>query len=261
MAATTYLIQYLDWDTRLFGTKMGEVKLDSERAGFQFSEAGWRETIQSARNESYQFLFCQFNAGYQEITAILMKQGAVVGDILVTLALDLARISGAIINDGEPAASLLELTEASIGDLPAVIDIARNSFTYSRFFQDPRFDAAKARQFYPNWIRDSFGAVERIFILQAKTGQSLKPVLGFISLQFKEAEREIVIRLIAIDESQRGKGYAQSFIDWLIREAYRNGFTRIKVGTQAGNTPAIHLYQKNGFQTINTKNRLHIWLD
>jgi ribosomal protein S18 acetylase RimI-like enzyme len=260
MAATIYPIQYLDWDTRLFNTKMGEVKLDSEKDGFQFSEVIWRETIQSARNESYQFLFCQFNADYQEISAILIKQGAVVGDVLITLILDLSPISGEIMTAVETAASLLEFSEASIDDLPAIIDIAGNSFTYSRFFQDSRFDRAKARQFYPNWIRDSFGAVERIFILKAATGQYLKPVLGFISVQFKEAEREIVIRLIAIDESHRGKGYGQLLIDWLIREAYRIGFTRIKVGTQAGNTPALHLYEKNGFQTINTKYRLHIWL-
>ena len=146
-AATTYQIQYLDWDTKFFGAKMGEVMLDLENPGFRFSENIWKRTIDFARDESYQFLFCQLNAVYQDISAVLLKQGAALGDVLITLALNLTGNIENMRSKFKPAASSQQFCEASTDDLPAIIDIAVNSFIHSRFFQDPRFDITKARQF------------------------------------------------------------------------------------------------------------------
>ena len=50
-------------------------------------------------------------------------------------------------------------------------------------------------------------------------------------------------------------------MDWLIRDAIKRGFARIRVGTQANNTAAIRLYEKNGFRPISTKYRFHIWFN
>lgn len=259
MTETSYGLRELTWDTTLFGIRMGKVILNSGNGGSDFDLDIWRNTMEKAQRESYHFLLCQSDTRYEEIATALINQGAVIGDTLVTLELDLKEIPEVAATTLESAPSKLQVIAANSGDLPVICDIAADSFSHSRIYQDTRFDQTKARQFYPKWLRDSFGTSELVYVLKKKT--TVEPVMGFISLQFHEAERRIVIRLIAVNELHRGSGYGQVMMDWLIRDAVKRGFHHIQVGTQAGNMAAIRLYEKNGFRPISTKYRFHIWLD
>jgi ribosomal protein S18 acetylase RimI-like enzyme len=259
MTEKSYELRELAWDTALFGMKMGKVFLDCGDDGNGFTPDVWGNTLENARRQSYRFLLCQLDARYQEIATALIKQGAVIGDTLVTMKLDLTDIPEVAAATLESSPAKLQITAADPGDLPAVCNIAAGSFIHSRIYQDFRFDQTKARQFYPKWLRDSFGISELVYVLKGKT--ATEPVLGFISLQFNEAERRVVIRLIAVDELHRGSGYGQVMMDWLIRDVIKRGFHHIQVGTQASNTAAIRLYEKNGFRPISTQYRFHIWLD
>lgn len=255
-----YGLRELDWDTELFGVKMGEIIINSVNDHGGFAEDIWRNTINAARRQSYLFLLYQVDTRYQETAELLIRQGATIGDTLVTLELNLNGSPEIAVTALESASSALQVAEAVPGDLAEICTIAANSFIYSRFFQDHRFDATKARRFYPKWLRDSFGTSERVFILKDKT-QTPEPVLGFISLQDHEAKRETVIRLLAVEAIYRGYGYGQVLMDWLIRDTIKRGFLRIQVGTQANNLAALHLYEKNGFQPTMAKYRFHLWLD
>jgi ribosomal protein S18 acetylase RimI-like enzyme len=258
MAATSYGLRELAWDTALFGMKMGEVIINSGHDAGGFALDIWQNTMEDARRQAYQFLLCQLDARYRDAAAALISQGAVTGDTLVTLELNFNEVPEVAATTLESVPAELQVTTAGSGDLPAICDIAAGSFIHSRIYQDTRFDRTKARQFYPQWIRDSFGTSEIMYALKDKTGAG--PVLGFISLQYQEGERRVVIRLIAVDEQHRNSGYGQAMMDWLIRDALKRGFVRIQVGTQANNTAAIRLYEKNGFRPISTKYRFHIWL-
>lgn len=259
MTGKSYELKELAWDTELFGIRMGKVLLDCGKDGNGFTPDKWRNTLENARRQSYRFLLCQLDAHRQDISATLVSHGATVGDTLITLVLDLKEIPEVAATALESPPAKLQVIAAESGDLPVICDIAAGSFTHSRIYQDTRFDQTKARQFYPKWLRDSFGITERVYILKDNNPEG--NVLGFISLQFNEAERRLVIRLIAVDERHRGSGYGQVMMDWLIRDAIKRGFHHIQVGTQAGNTAAIRLYEKNGFRPISTKYRFHIWLD
>lgn len=269
MAETSYTIRELPWDTELFGIKMGEVLLNLDNHENTFTPDKLRNTLELARQHSYTFLLCQLDAHCQEITASLVSQGAKIGDTLVTLELNLKELpegsvpaAATVVSEDTVGVSVLpkrQIIAACPGDLPVICHIAAESFSHSRIFQDTRFDPTKARHFYPKWIQDSFGTIERIYILKDITSNN--NISGFISLQYHEDVRRIVIRLIAVDQNQRGSGYGQAMMDWLIREAITKGFQRIQVGTQTSNAAALHLYEKNGFRPIGTKHRFHIWLD
>ena len=260
MTQTCYPIRELPWDTELFGFKMGEVLLHTGIESHAYNPQKWRNTMEMARRQSYKFLLCRVDARCQDITDSLIGQGAKIGDTLITLELNLSTTT---VMDAAATAELplagLQILAADSRDLPVICDIAAESFSYSRIYQDSRFDPTKARQFYPKWIRESYGNTERVYIVKEKSFN--ENILGFIALQFQEAEHRVVIRLIAIDKLHRGKGYGQVMMDWLIREAKAKGFHRIQVGTQNANTGALHLYEKNGFRPLSAKHRLHIWLD
>lgn len=250
MAESGYPLHQLDWDTQFFGAKMGEVQLNPAETGFSFSELLWRRTLSIARKEHYRFLLCQFDANYQEIAAILIKYGATVGDVLITLDLDLDLPLAT-----QPIAGHCTVTRAELNDLPAVLAIASNSFEYSRFFCDRNFCAERVRQFYPNWIKQSFQKSEEVFVLK----ESAK-VLGFISLQTNQSTAELIIRLIAVDQTLRGQGFGQVLIGWAKQYALEHKAGRMVVGTQVNNIPAVRLYEKNGFRLSSAKYRFHIWM-
>lgn len=261
MAKTSYELRELPWDSSLFGIKMGEVIIDCKNSRYEYKSDIWQNTIEIARQQSYRFLLCQLDARYKEIAVELVNQGAEIGDLLVTLELNLLEtkeVQGTA-SKKTPASSKIRVTTAHLNDLAAICRIASENFTYSRIYQDSRFGQAKAREFYSKWILDSFGTSESLYVLRDAPPKT--NVMGFISLQFHELMRRIVIRLIAVDMCHRGNGYGQALIDWLIREAVTQDFNRIQVGTQAGNIPAMNLYKNNGFQAINSRYRFHVWLD
>lgn len=70
---------------------------------------------------------------------------------------------------------------------------------------------------------------------------------GFVLTRNAPGEEELL--LIAVVPQHRGKGLAQTLIDRLFATARGRGATRIYLEMRKGN-PAIHLYEKVGFQPI-----------
>lgn len=250
MSQVFYPLQELDWDTKFFGAKMGEVYLSSGKGVSGISLEAMQQTLKLAREQDYKFLLCQFDTIHQEMAAILVGLGATVGDVLLTLDRDLSLF----LTQNEGAE--FQIRKAIQSDLPEIQAISGNSFKYSRFFQDSRFDGDKVRQFYHQWIADSFMTNEEFFVLTEE-----RQVQGYISIQPQIEESAMVIRLLAVRETKHGQGMGNTLVQWAIHHAAKQGLRRIQVGTQVNNYSAVRLYEKNGFRLKNAKYRLHIWLD
>jgi dTDP-4-amino-4,6-dideoxy-D-galactose acyltransferase len=250
LPTAAYELGELDWDTKFFGIKMGQVILPvlSENQGF--SEMAWRRTLETARAQNYQFLYCPFDVSHQGIANSIAAQGGEIGDILLTFSLESAKHKKRRLQ--------YRVTEAKQGDLAEILEIARIGFRNSRFFQDPHFDRVKAGQFYPSWLQESFLSAEKILVIKQE-GR----VLGFISLKpvSETGTETLIIRLIAVAESCQGKRIGQTLIDEAINEALTQKYRYLQVGTQITNYAAINLYEKNGFRVTNAKYRFHIWIN
>jgi Acetyltransferases len=226
---------------------MGQVLLPASLETAKFSDLVWQNTLESAYSQNYHFLFCPFDVSYQEISSVIASHGGTIGDILVTFSLDCSGL--------KKRKMKYQATQAEFEDLPGIIDIARKSFRDSRFFKDSHFDRVKAQQFYPSWLKESFYNSEKILVLKQE-----KQILGFISLKPDSPGETLMIRLIAVDDCQQGKGFGQILIDQAINVALDQNFRRLQAGTQLTNRTAINLYEKNGFRLIDAKYRYHIWL-
>jgi ribosomal protein S18 acetylase RimI-like enzyme len=244
-----YELHELDWDTKFFGMKMGEVLLPTLSGMINFSEQTWQRTLELAGYQNYQFLFCPFDVCHNEIAASISGLGATIGDILVTF-------STPCTSEVKKRKLKYLVTEASLDDLPGITRIAHKAFSNSRFLQDPHFDRVRAEQFYPSWLRESFSNSEKILVIKED-----QQVLGFISLKPESKTQTLIIRLIAVDDSRQGEGIGQTLIDQAMNIAVEQKFSRIQVGTQLTNYSAIKLYEKNSFRVMNAKYRYHIWLN
>ncbi len=248
MPVTEYELRELDWDTQFFGMKMGQVLLPSKPEPPNFSELAWLHTLDTAQHENFQFLYCPIDVAYPEVATIIASHGAMIGDVLVTFVRSCSK-------DVQKTNSHFKLMDATQEELTDILEIAAPSFRDSRFMKDPHFDRAKAEQFYPSWLRESFSNNEKILVVKEK-----QQVCGFISLKPDPSTKTLVIRLIAVKSSDQGKGIGQILVHQAINMAIDLKYHQVQVGTQLTNTAAINLYEKNGFRMISAKYRYHIWL-
>ena len=252
MGGNGYQIRDLNWDSRLFGQKMGEVVLAPElESETGFEEPTWLTTLDHASQSGYRFLLCQIDAKLHRICHSIFKSGATLGDILVTLKL---RLNEPIKSTN--IADKYAILTATAADLADILAMAEDSFEYSRFYQDPNFNRAKANLLYQSWIKESFKTKETYLVLWDNGIRK-----AFISTQALPEGKTLVIKLLAVVSQYRGQGLGQVLLNWLIKDAYHRGFENLQVGTQAGNTTAIRLYERNGFLVERVIYRLHIWLN
>jgi ribosomal protein S18 acetylase RimI-like enzyme len=127
------------------------------------------------------------------------------------------------------------------GDRLRVVDLARRAFSHSRFHQDPMISKDVANTIKADWVDGFFkGRRGQGMIIAEDKDQ----IFGF--LLFIENEDRIIIDLIAVEKSVRGKGLAREMIGFAIQHTPR-GIVRISAGTQSNNHPSIGLYEALGF--------------
>jgi ribosomal protein S18 acetylase RimI-like enzyme len=139
---------------------------------------------------------------------------------------------------------------AKADDRKDVEEIARKSFTLDRFHQDPRIDNSSADEIKKQWAGNFF--LGKRGDLLAVATRNNRPV-AFLLLLF--GQKENIIDLIAVDSEHRKNGLAEQMIEFVksIMESQKT----LLVGTQATNIPSIRLYEKMGFQKIDSQILLH----
>ena len=148
-----------------------------------------------------------------------------------------------ITNDG------YKIRLASKQDRGAVENIAKKSFMFDRFHNDPKISNSVANEIKRNWARNFFISQRGNAMIVASEDNI--PV-GFMLLL--NGEEKTTIDLIAVDENHRKNGLAMRMIDFTKKKL---GTNNLVVGTQVSNIPSIRMYESMGFKTINSQFVLH----
>ena len=78
-------------------------------------------------------------------------------------------------------------------------------------------------------------------------------VIAYVSLLFHGGTRYLRIYSIAVHPDFRGKKVGQLLIEQIAVIAQKQGLKRITLEVNVSNSPAIHLYEKNGFKCPSIK--------
>jgi ribosomal protein S18 acetylase RimI-like enzyme len=130
---------------------------------------------------------------------------------------------------------------ATMEDEEQVAELARTSFSFSRFHLDPHVCTEDANNLKAEWARNFF---------RGKRGDAMvvamekNVVVAFLQLFYFGSE--LVIDLIAVDASQRCKSIAKNIIMYAANQC--KPFQSMRVGTQIANIPSIRLYEALGFK-------------
>ena len=238
------LCTFLVWDTEFFGCRIARVNdhtLD-ERRGAQI--AAWCE---AHAIDCLYFLASSDDPATQHYAA---HQGYLLQDIRVVLDWTPSP------EDLYPQDTQIHIRQAEAADLSALLPIAHDAYTQSRFYSDPRFSREKCAQLYEIWLERSIRReiADAIFVAEHQS----QPAAFVTCKILPDGKGEI--GLVGVSEAARGRGYGQHLLATAQAYFRGQGVQRVEVATQGRNIGAQRLYQRCGFRTASVWLWYHQWL-
>lgn len=201
---------------------------------------GWKSEM---RLSQWQVSLPAYSFVYTKIPALAVHTAKILQELGFFLVDTQVSFEKTISAQNLSAPASVEVRLAQPNDEQGACSLAASAFRYSRFHLDPLIPRQLADRVKAEWVTNYF---------RGKRGDALvvalyeKKVVGFLQLLFNEINKEVVIDLIAVDESLRGKGIAAAMIYYA--EHSFSSYQQMVVGTQIANTPSVRLYEKLGFR-------------
>lgn len=240
--------QFLEWDTQFFGHRIGRVQAHRLEAHLLADIEEWRQR--------HQIECLYFLAEADDPQTIRLAQ--LQGFLLVEVRLIFERS----LKDWDPQTRLREAQEVLIRpakpeDIPALQEIAGNSYIDSRYYFDPHFSQEKWQAYYRTWVQKSCSGGAALALVAERDGEAL----GYITGQIDHQTGEGIYELTGVKESARRFGVGQelfrSGLDWYAQ----SGIKLIWLATQGRNVPTQRMVQRNGFITRACQLYYHKWFE
>jgi dTDP-4-amino-4,6-dideoxy-D-galactose acyltransferase len=232
----------LEWDSDFFGYKVASIlpgKLNREQLANCLAEM---------KKAGVTLAYWQSDLNNEELE-IATAQGGKNVDLKTIYGISLQDIK---LNDFPEYAFIQPYTRTDVDG--KLIDLAIQSGIYSRFNSDDKIGYDKFVSLYTKWITQSVTHQIAKEVLVSMEGDK---ITGMITLGEKNNSGNI--GLIAVDESQRGKGVGKALINESLRYFIKQGYNSATVVTQGFNRPACVLYEKNGFEVLSQNPFFHFW--
>lgn len=246
MQQKKYECKILDWDTNYFGIKCARVTLREE-----ISKNEWIN-IRNFIIENDFIVIDNINNNSTNNFFISNLLGAFLTDINFQFEKTLGNEINEIldINYKVVIKNNLEYNDE-------IVDISKNSYKYSRFFNDPFLNKNNSKNIYCHWVESSFLKENKFFLYILKNNE----ILGYILFNIDEKNKKAIIELISVKENYIGKNIGTKMIKELEKylKNYYKDIEILQVGTQSNNIKAINFYVKNGFKVKELRSVYHFW--
>lgn len=239
MSNINYECKFLEWDTDYFGVSSARVNLNgiieekSQEDIIAFCKAYDFVTISNIDNikENNRWIGNRTNAFLADMNIQFLK----------------------VLTDKPDYQCEKNYVAESLSRNVQIIDIAKKSFNYSRFFNDPKLPQDQANKIYLHWTDCAFGQDNKYFVLSEREGN----VAGYILFSFNGDSS--VIELIAVDEKYQGQRVGKSLVHTMESFVIDRGIKKIKVGTQVNNVSAVQFYSAMEFKYVSCGSMYHLW--
>ncbi len=239
MDSEKYKIRDLDWDTEYFGVTSGRVDLLGD-----ICEQDYEEIKNRIVSYDYVTIMNHNNSNINN-EYIAKIRNAVLRDVNVQLVKQCnrnIRDENVEIGNNIPANDLL-------------LQISKNSFVYSRFFNDSNLDIEKSKDMYYNRLKNSFNREDKYICIYKENGVEL----GFLLFSLDEQKSVATIELIAVDKEHSQKGIGRKMMtsfEWYVNN---REIEKLEVGTQLQNITAQNFYISCGYRVSHYNSIYHVW--
>ncbi|MCI0519992.1 MAG: GNAT family N-acetyltransferase [Chloroflexi bacterium] len=227
---------------------------DSEFFGFRIARAGqdrltppYLEELDSwCHAQGIRCLYFLAASDHPATPPLAQQAGFLPVDVRLTLERRLSRR----LRPPQPQRGVV-LRPATPDDLPALLAIAADAYTQSRFYFDPGFPRPACSRLYQTWIEKSFhGYADIVLVAEAHS----EPV-GYVTCSLAPQSASGTIDLTGVAPAARGQGIGETLVRHALAWLAENGARRVEVVTQGRNIAAQRLYQRAGFVAKD----LHLW--
>ena len=238
--------QFLEWDTEFFGHRIGRINRHILGEDLIESIFAWCET------DSIECLYFLANSDDPRTIRTAEEHDFQLVEIRINMERSLKNWDP----DTRPkAAQDILIRPVKPEDIPAIQDIAMNSYIDSRYYFDKCFPKEKWQSYYATWVRKSCEGGADLVLVAEKEHE----ILGYITGNIVEAENEGIYELTGVKTSARRAGVGQelfrSGLDWYKRA----GIDYIWLATQGRNIATQRMVQRNGFLTKSCQLYYHKW--
>jgi ribosomal protein S18 acetylase RimI-like enzyme len=238
--------EFLSWDTEFFEHRIGRIhsnQLDDKSVESIFA---WSE------NNGIECLYFLANSDDPDTIRSAEQHHFQ----LVEIRLNMERFLGDWQPETRPRTSQkLLIRPGKPDDIPAVQEIAKDSYLDSRFYFDKCFSEGKWQAYYATWVKKSFsGGAELVLVAEIE-----HEIVGYITGKIGESPTEGIYELTGVKPEARRAGVGQelfrSGLDWY----KQNGVEYVWLATQGRNVATQRMIQRNGFITKSCQLYYHKW--
>lgn len=235
-------IDYLDWDSKFFGYKIG-------MSYFDHSKESVVELIENSQKCGYKLVYIFYLAPKELDKALLKNNKIALVDQKITYQKNILTTEHV-----SKDTHITSFRNSSVTD--NLLHLTLQSGVYSRYKLDKHFSNNEYEKLYTHWLQESLNGnlADDVFIYQEGDQQ-----LGILTIKFLPEWSEI--GLLAVDERHRGKSIGTSLMHHAIHATKEKNLTKIKVATQKQNSAACSFYAKHHFTVESVVNIYHLWND
>jgi GNAT superfamily N-acetyltransferase len=248
METTSEPCQLLDWDTQFFGHRIGRVQ------AHRLEEKLWEAIDAWRKRNAVECLYFLADSDDPQTIALAQAHGMQLVEVRLIFERSL--------KDWDPgsrpkASEEVLIRTAQTQDIPALQEIAKNSYVDSRYYFDKHFPEQKWQDYYRTWVEKSCSGGAELALVAEKDGEALGYITGLVDHEKGEG----IYELTGVKESARRLGVGQelfrSGLDWYAR----TGIPSIWVATQGRNIATQRMIQRNGFITRACQLYYHKWFE
>jgi dTDP-4-amino-4,6-dideoxy-D-galactose acyltransferase len=242
---STELVEYLDWDSKFFGFKIGRIHIENSSVQPKILD----RAIDEARALDIKCLYVELPFGLPEVLAYCSENSFLLVSIRTILSKKL--------DCGTHKINSKNITY-KVDNIfyPYLIKIVKQISAVSRFNCDLKFGREKISLLYEEWLRKS--CYEKYcddLIIYVNNNEPA----GFITIRIKDGHP--YIDLIGVSNEQRKKGIGKCLIHDAERRLSKSGYKTLKVVTQGHNISALRTYQSMNFNIESLNMLYHKWID
>jgi dTDP-4-amino-4,6-dideoxy-D-galactose acyltransferase len=243
---TLDLVQPLDWDTRFWGFPVARVRGDS------LTEQGLAMVNQWCRDNGTRCLFFLSRLDDATTTNLAEDYGFRLVDVRMTYV---HKGRASILSSDRADSGGIAIRFSRPEDVPALQEIAGDSYQFTRFYYDVNFPRQLCRSLYETWIKVSCEGYADVVLVAALDDQ---PV-GYVSCHIDRAQSSGRIGLVGVSNQAQNRGVGQAMVVKALEWFQTQGAQEVEVTTQGRNCAAQRLYQISGFVTKSVGLWYHKW--
>lgn len=245
------MIKRLNWDSECFGYEVGTIFLGT-------SAFDYDEFIKEAKGYRLVYVFSKTELAHlpfglkkvdEKITLIKSLQPSLIDHQRYRENTENHSLTGEIFGLDEIEFSLKIVNNFN----QTFVDLALISGEYCRFKIDERLRNKEYEKLYHFWAWKALAKDDRGFVFVRDS-----EVRGMITLATTE-DGTNKISLLAVRKDSRNQGLGRTLLNKALAIGKESGSSTLSVTTQRRNIPAMLLYQKAGFEIVDTCNVYHWW--